>query len=98
MSADGVDVATLPPFVYLPVAPGGAPDDAEVELRTLTDGRVALLAYSALDRLETCCGPHQPWRAFPTAVLDDIATQQPYDLVLLDHPLPTEVRHPAPEG
>ena len=50
----------IPPVVYLPCRTPGE-WGAEVEMRRTKDGRVALLAYTALDRLADCMGPHQPW-------------------------------------
>ncbi|WP_324195087.1 SAV_915 family protein [Nocardia farcinica] len=35
-------------------------------LRRTRDGRIACLAYSALDRLLNCCGNNQPWMWTPT--------------------------------
>ncbi|WP_460525543.1 SAV_915 family protein [Flindersiella endophytica] len=39
------------------------------------DGRTALLVYSALDRLVTNCGEHQPWVVLPATALADIDRQ-----------------------
>lgn len=86
---------SLPPVVYVPSA-GPSPDGTlRLELRRVDDGRVALLAYTALDRLLTGCGAQQPWALVPVHALDEINTRQPYDLVLLDVPLPSELRRTA---
>ncbi|WP_211358296.1 SAV_915 family protein [Amycolatopsis cihanbeyliensis] len=61
-------------------------------MRTTKDGRVALLAYSALDRLHTCCGPNQPWIVMPTAALDGLQQAQPFQLLLLDIMIPEDKR------
>lgn len=48
----------VPPMLYLPVQ-----DDAELEktvaLRRLVDGRIGLIAFTALDRLVSACGNNQ---------------------------------------
>lgn len=89
---------TVPPVVYVPVCPGGQGEqEATFELRKLPDGRTALLAYTALDRLVDGCGEHQPWVLVPAA---DVAAQQSslgYDVALLDAQLPAELRH-GPEA
>ena len=102
MATDGgVDLSSsgdraLPPVVYLPVATvTGAEQELQVELRRTRDGGRALLAYTALDRLVDCCGPQQPWVVVPTARLDDIGRVVTYEMILLDMPIPQELRHGA---
>jgi hypothetical protein len=58
-----------------------------------SDRRVALLAYSALDRLHTCCGAQQPWIVLPTAILDKLQQDNPFELLLLDVMIPEDERH-----
>jgi len=53
---------------------------------------VALLAYSALDRLHTCCGAQQPWIVLPTAILDKLQQDNPFELLLLDVMIPEDER------
>lgn len=77
----------VPPAVYLPVAPGGE-EFHEVEMRVTNDGRVALLAYTALDRLADGQGPHQPWVLYPTDRIEELGESQPYDVVYLDLAVP----------
>ncbi|OLT44712.1 hypothetical protein BJF85_19775 [Saccharomonospora sp. CUA-673] len=87
----------LPPVVYLPTGPhdGEATQQADIELRRTPDGRLALLAYSAVDRLVECCGPHQPWILAQTSDLPKLHERQPYEMILLDAEIPEELRHPA---
>lgn len=87
----------VPPAVYLPVADAGSGQTYEVEMRPTNDGRVALLAYTALDRLADCCGPHQPWVLYPTDRLEELGQSQPYDVIYLDMPIPEEFRLHGPE-
>jgi hypothetical protein len=83
----------FPPVVYLPcVAHVAEPAQAEVEMRTTRDGRVALLAYSALDRLHNCCGESQAWLVMPTPVLASLHERRPFDLLLLDVMIPVDRR------
>ncbi|MFC0112853.1 SAV_915 family protein [Kibdelosporangium aridum] len=86
--------AEFPPVVYLPVAEKVTDaSQARVELRRTKDGRMALLAYSALDRLYTCCGRQQPWIVMPTAALDELQRAHPFQLLLLDIVIPEDKRH-----
>jgi hypothetical protein len=80
--------------LYLPT--GALADDdtgAAIELRRTDDGRMALVAYSALDPLVDWCGEHQPWILMRTEHLPKIHQVRPYDLIVLDSPLPQDLRH-----
>ncbi|GAA5117926.1 SAV_915 family protein [Haloechinothrix salitolerans] len=89
----GTPVREFPPFVYLPCSEHVSnPEDAVLELRQTRDGRTALLVYSALDRLKTCCGDQQPWMIMPTELLNKLYQTQPFDLLLLDVIVPEEFR------
>jgi len=58
------DQKTFPPVGYVPCEQSGSGDeDLRIDLRRTGDGRSALLVYSALDRLVSCCGEYQPWDA-----------------------------------
>ncbi|MPY84538.1 MAG: hypothetical protein GEV00_14705 [Actinophytocola sp.] len=74
----------VPPILYIPVADSDVAESMAVDFRRLDDGRIALFAYTALDRLVRGCGRHQPWVLLPTAELDEIAKYQPYDVIYLD--------------
>lgn len=84
----------IPPVVYVPCDRPPAPGDDTlfIELHQMTDERTALLVYSALDRLVDACGEQQPWVVVPTERLRDIHEAQPFDAVLLDEPLPPQLR------
>lgn len=62
-------------------------------MRPLHDGRTALLAYTALDRLADGCGPHQSWIVYRTEELGVLRQTCPYDVIILDQPLPEAARH-----
>jgi hypothetical protein len=83
----------VPPMLYLP-CDGFRSVDEEllVDFRRMRDGRLALLAYTALDRLVNCCGQDQPWVVAPVSALDELDRHQPYDVILLDVEIPTALR------
>lgn len=81
----------IPPVVYL--ACGSTETDTFVpDRRTTEDGRIALLVYSALDRLIDCCGPGQPWIVVDTGKLEAIGEHAPYDVILVDVDIPADLR------
>lgn len=88
--------AKVPPMLYLPTTGRGDGRFAEIEMRRMNDGRTALLAYTAMDRLMDLCGAAQPWVLMETARLGELEQTQPYDVIFLDMELPAEVRHPDP--
>jgi hypothetical protein len=80
-----------PPVLYLPIVDVVAdPADAKLEYRRTKDGRTALLAYSALDRLQAGMGAEQPWLVMPTAQLQPVWEVDRFDTVLLDIAVPVE--------
>ncbi|WP_236683526.1 MULTISPECIES: SAV_915 family protein [Demequina] len=90
--------ADYPPVLYVPTAAVVArPDDAQLEYRKTKDGRKALLAYSALDRLHAGMGATQPWLVLPTVQLETVWEADKFDTVLLDVEIPPEHRN-GPEG
>lgn len=83
-----------PPILYIPcVAEVEDPAALEVRYRRTKDGRTAILVYSALDRLMRCCGDRQPWFTLPTADLQSLWDAAPFELALLDLPIPADERH-----
>jgi hypothetical protein len=66
-----------------------------VDLRPTRDGRLALLVYSALDRLVDCCGEGQPWVVMPTTNLEKVRVETGFELILLDVVIPDEFRRHA---
>jgi hypothetical protein len=84
----------LPTALYLPTGVQSDEDTGTaIELRRTEDGRTALVAYSTLDRLIDGCGEHQPWVLVSTRYLPKIHQAHPYDLIVLDSPLPQGMRH-----
>ncbi|QUH03934.1 hypothetical protein HUO13_26740 [Saccharopolyspora erythraea] len=93
MMNENNDQPELPAFVYLPCTTHVQdPADAVVEFRRVADDRLALMTYSSLDQLKSCCGDQQPWLGVPTSVLEHLHQAQPYDLVLVDVVIPEELR------
>ena len=82
----------VPPIIYVPVESVPEGDEVDIIFRRTRDGEVALVLYTALDRLVDCCGPHQPWVLLPTKKLVDVAEAQPFDLVFLDLEMPEDER------
>ncbi|MGC7095099.1 SAV_915 family protein [Amycolatopsis lurida] len=60
-------------------------------------GRLAIMAYSALDRLQSCCGEQKPWVVMPTPALARYRQVQEFHLILLDVAIPPEDRT-SPDG
>jgi hypothetical protein len=88
----------FPPVVYVPCAPVDvASGELTVDLRQTRDGRLALLVYSALDRLVACCGEDQPWTVLPSQNLEQIRLETGFELVFLDLEIPEEFRRAAGE-
>lgn len=81
-----------PPVVYLPVRTDEHGEVVDFLMIKLDDGRVALLGYTALDRFIDCCGEQQPWVLFETSKLGNLHAAKPFDLKLLDVPLPEALR------
>ncbi|MDW5330731.1 SAV_915 family protein [Plantactinospora sp. KLBMP9567] len=83
-------------MVYVLCAPVRRGDNQlTVDLRQTREGKLALLAYSTLDRLVDCCGPEQPWTLIPTADLEKIRLDTGFEIVLLDLEIPEEHRRRA---
>ncbi len=83
----------LPPVVYLPCTRTvSTVEEIDVEYRHTQDGRVALLAYTALDRLKDCCGQEQPWFVAPSTLLAQLHQGRPYDLLFMDMFVPEDRR------
>jgi hypothetical protein len=85
----------FPPIIYVPTGPAQAPEELTVDLRATRDGRLALLVYSAMDRLITHCGPEQPWTVMAAEDLDRVQEATGFELVFLDLDIPEEQRRKA---
>jgi hypothetical protein len=86
-----------PPVVYLPVDVDGEGNVTDFRMIRLGDGRVVLLAYTALDRFVDAWGEEQPWLLFETRKIDEIHRAKPFNLKLLDVTVPDAIRSP-PRG
>ncbi|GGL18902.1 SAV_915 family protein [Mangrovihabitans endophyticus] len=82
----------FPPVVYVPCAPAQSGDELTIDLRVARDGRLALLVYSAMDRLVEHCGPAQPWTVMLTKDLEQARLATGFELILLDLDIPEELR------
>ena len=88
---------TFPPVVYVPCAPAQSDGELTIDLRVTRDGRLALLVYSAMDRLIAHCGPAQPWTVMLTSDLEQARVATGFELVLLDLDIPAELRRTGGE-
>jgi hypothetical protein len=88
----------LPPVVYVPSQPA-EPGETEVnlELRYLTDGQVAVLAYTSLDRLVSACGRAQPWALLHSEQLWELRDSGTVHVIVVDPEVPAELRRDGPE-
>ena len=86
-----------PPVVYLPVETDGSGQLEDVTMIRLGDGRVVLLAYTALDRFIDAWGEHQPWLLFETRKIEEIRAVKHFDLKMLDVVVPESFR-PGADG
>nr|WP_296775898.1 SAV_915 family protein [Rhodococcus sp. (in: high G+C Gram-positive bacteria)] len=83
----------FPPVLYVPCKEHVSDAaDARVLLNDTRNGTPSLLVYSALDRLTTCMGRHQPWIVIPTSYLSSLREVATFDLVLLDVVVPERAR------
>lgn len=103
MSDVGVG-SEFPPTVFVPSRQVAAGDrELSLELRTLADGRTAMLAYTSLASLVGGCCEAQPWVSIRAERLAEL--REHFDLVLVDVALPDDLRagaagaaEPGPAG
>jgi len=88
----GTGGVPAPPVVYLPVDIDADGQVSDIKMIKLGDGRVALLGYTALDRFIDAWGEHQNWLLFDTRKIDEIQQAKPFDVKLLDVPVPESFR------
>ncbi|WP_277370747.1 SAV_915 family protein [Rhodococcus rhodochrous] len=70
--------------LYVPIRRRDSSGQVRLEMRTLSDDRLALPAYTSLKELVRCCGPQQPWMGVDRRGLQEIHRTTRYDVVLLD--------------
>lgn len=74
----------IPPVVYVPISSIDEERRAQIDLRQLQNGQLAIAAYSALDRLHRELGSAQPWMLVRIADLERQATSRNISRVLID--------------
>lgn len=87
----------LPGQVCVPARPDRV-QGTLLEARELTDGRLALPVYSAMDRLITSCGAGQPWLMLSSERLPELQRSAGFDVLLLDVDLPHDLRPSSAES
>ena len=80
----------MPPVVYVPGVIDEH-DERKLALRTTKDGRLALLVYTALDRLLDLAGD-VPWVLMDWDGLDKAQKIEHYDMILQDIRIPEDQR------
>ncbi|WP_084436500.1 SAV_915 family protein [Actinomyces gerencseriae] len=80
----------MPPVVYVPCVIDEH-DERKLALRTTKDGRLALLVYTALDRLLDLAGD-VPWVLMDWDGLDKAQKIEHYDMILQDIRIPEDQR------
>lgn len=86
---------TVPPVLYVPARHEVGRDELDLELSTLTDGRVAALAYTSLDRLVEACGAGQPLALLPSDQLIELQAAGAFAVIALDTQVPVGLRKDA---
>jgi hypothetical protein len=80
-------------WLYVPARQAMGPgEQVFAQLRRLTDGRLALLAYTSLPALVEACGEQQSWVSFPADSLPKMTAGLGFDTVAVNMPLPQELR------
>ena len=79
-----------PPVFYVPCTTDSS-GGQRVTLRRTNDGRVALLVYTALDRLLAGAGD-VPWALLTLVDLQRVKDESPFDVIYQDLRIPEEHR------
>jgi hypothetical protein len=82
----GWEEDATPELAYVPATV--VAEEVAFELRRTAEGGLALPAYSTLDDLVRCCGPHQRWVSVRTEGVAECARACGADVVLWDVALP----------
>ena len=90
METSTVEELVMPPVVYVPCAVDEN-DERHAVLRYTNDGRIALLVYTALDRLHRCAGD-VPWALMDWAGLERIQEEESFDMIIQDIYIPEDIR------
>lgn len=73
----------IPPVLYLPVIVNGR-GRAAADIRMKEDGKRALIAFTALDRLAAQYGINQSWVLMPVESLGGVKAEQSFDVIAFD--------------
>ncbi len=93
-----MDEDVVPPVLYVPARHEDGLAEVDLELSRLTDGRVAALAYTSLDRLVGACGAGQPWALMPSRQLMEMQAAGAFAVVALDPEVPAGLRKEPGDG
>ncbi|WP_425411848.1 SAV_915 family protein [Mycetocola saprophilus] len=84
----GTSGIIVPPVLYLPVDHVVGTDLSQTTVADLADGRKAIFAFTALDRLADCCGIDQGWILVPTDSLGRLQEELGFEVISIDKPIP----------
>ncbi|GAA4851414.1 hypothetical protein GCM10025787_38330 [Saccharopolyspora rosea] len=76
--------------VFIPARADVGNQQVQLELRYTTEGALALVLYTSLERLVECCGEQQAWVKVPASELATIVDQVGAQVIREDVPLPTD--------
>ncbi|MDR1441952.1 MAG: hypothetical protein LBJ02_06155 [Bifidobacteriaceae bacterium] len=82
----------LPPVVYVPCLWDARAEERRIALQRTEIGQVALMAYTALDRLQDGAGPGTEWILVKREGIPAIRNLSPFDVILVDQLIPPEAR------
>lgn len=92
------DEEQLPDKVYVPSERvQDLSESVTLDLRKLTDGTTAMLAFTSPERLVDGCGNRQPWVAVKGDRLEEVRQHTGADTVLWDSAIPIEDRRSGVE-
>ncbi|WP_147441714.1 SAV_915 family protein [Mycetocola lacteus] len=81
----------VPPVLYLPVSRVGSDNQPTTTVAELSDGRKAIFAYTALDRLANCCGRDQAWMLIQTESMGLLQQELGFEIISVDKPIPNQI-------
>lgn len=89
MTTAALDSAAGTELVFVPAdVPSGPDSGAQLQLRHMEDGRLAVLAYTSLELLVAGCGPRQSWIAAPVEELETLQSLAGFDVIAVNVELP----------
>lgn len=98
MTTEAIESAVGAEVVFVPADVANTSNTAQLQLRHMEDGRLAILAYTSLELLVAGCGSAQPWVAVPVGELETLKPMAGFDVIALDVDLPPDWRVADDDG